>query len=221
MRYAQSCLLLLIIALSGPVSSAELEALAEDCDGCHGPQGVSSDSDMPTIAGQLARYLNASMKSYQNWGRPCVKSAYRHGDTARPATNMCKIAEGLTVDEIEALGQYYEAQEFIAAEQVFDEAKAAAGATLHEEYCETCHKQGGSVAARGPRLAGQWAPYLRVAIRQALSGEHLVPPVMENRLLDFNADNINALMNFYASQQAPDPATSKSNPESETKVEDP
>jgi len=220
MKFARSFLLLLIIVLSASVFAAELETLVEDCDGCHGPQGVSSDSDMPTIAGQLARYLNASMKSYQNWGRPCIKSAYRHGDTSRPVTTMCKVSEGLSTDEIEALGQYYEAQEFIAAKQDFDAAKATAGAALHEQHCETCHKQGGSVPARGPRLAGQWAPYLRVAIRQALGGEHLVPRAMEDRLLDFSADDIDALMNFYASQQAPDSATSNSSPESESKVED-
>jgi sulfide dehydrogenase cytochrome subunit len=220
MKYTRSFLLLLIIVLSASVFAAELETLVEDCDGCHGPQGVSGDSDMPTIAGQLATYLNASMKSYQNWGRPCIKSAYRHGDTTRPVTTMCKISESLSTDEIEALGKYYEAQEFIAAQQDFDTAQAADGANLHEQYCETCHKQGGSVAARGPRLAGQWAPYLRVAIGQALAGEHLVPRVMENRLLDFSADDIDALMNFYASQQAPDPAAGKSDPEPETKAED-
>ncbi len=201
MKFAQNGLLMLM--LISPVSflSAEFEALTENCDGCHGPQGVSSESDVPTIAGQLAGYTNATMKSYQIWGRPCIKCTYRFGDTSRPETTMCKIAEGLDDQQIEALGQHYQAQKFVAARQEFEEAKASAGGDLHEIHCETCHAMGGSLAGRGPRLAGQWAPYLQAAIRQASTGEHLVPPIMEKRLNDFSSEEIDALVNFYASQQ--------------------
>jgi sulfide dehydrogenase cytochrome subunit len=111
------------------------------------------------------------------------------------------IADGLDDQEIEALGQHYEAQKFIAARQQFDQAKAAAGGDLHEIHCETCHAIGGSIAGRNPRLAGQWAPYLQAAIRQTSTGEHLVPPIMEKRLNDFSSEEIDALVNFYASQQ--------------------
>jgi sulfide dehydrogenase cytochrome subunit len=88
MNFAQYGLLMLMLIWPVSVLSAELEALAESCDGCHGPQGVSSESDVPTIAGQLASYTNATMKSYQIWGRPCIKSAYRFGDTSRPETTL-------------------------------------------------------------------------------------------------------------------------------------
>jgi len=201
MKYAQICLLILVLILSFSVFSAEIETLAGDCDSCHGPQGVSSESDMPTIAGQTAAYTQSPMRPYQIWGRPCIKSAYRHGDTSKPVTTMCKIAEDLDDQQIDALGQHYEAQKFVAARQDFDEAKAAAGGDLHEIHCETCHAMGGTIAGRGPRLAGQWAPYLKAAIRYSSTGEHLVPRVMENRLNDFSAEEIDALLNFYASQQ--------------------
>jgi len=201
MNFAQHGLLMLMLIWPVSVLSAELEALTESCDGCHGPQGVSSESDVPTIAGQLTSYTNATMKSYQIWGRPCIKSAYRFGDTSRPQTTMCKIAEGLDDQQIEALGQHYEAQKFVAARQDFDEAKASAGGDLHEIHCETCHAMGGSIAGRGPIVAGQWAPYLKVAVRHSSTGEHLVPRIMEDRLNKFTAEEIDALINFYASQQ--------------------
>ena len=201
MKYAQICLLILVLILSFSVFSAEIETLAGDCDSCHGPQGVSSESDVPTIAGQTAAYIQATMRSYQIWGRPCIKSVYRHGDTSKRVTTMCKIAEGLDDQQIDALGQHYEAQKFVAARQDFDEAKAATGGDLHEIHCETCHAMGGTIAGRGPRLAGQWAPYLKAAIRYSSTGEHLVPRVMEKRLNDFSAEEIDALVNFYASQQ--------------------
>ena len=196
-------ILLIFIIFLFPMSgvATELNELTENCDACHGPQGVSSEKDVPTIAGQLATYIDATMKSYQIWGRPCIKSAYRHGDTSKPVTTMCAIAEGLDEQQIEDLGQHYAAQKFVAARQDFDAEKASAGGDLHEIHCETCHAMGGSIAGRGPILAGQWAPYLKVAVRHSSTGEHLVPRAMENRLNKFSAEEIDALINFYASQQ--------------------
>lgn len=201
MNYIRSGLLAFIMMAPVCVMAADTATLSTDCDSCHGVNGVSSDSDVPTIAGQAASYINATLESYQEWGRPCIKSTYRHGDTSRPATTMCKISEGLALEEIESLSQHYETQTFVAATQDFDAEKAASGGDLHEIHCESCHNMGGSIAGRGPRLAGQWIPYLKVAMKHALTGEHLVPGIMERRLGGFTADEIDALLNFYASQQ--------------------
>ena len=201
MKHIAICLLLVVLSFSTSGFSAELDALTRECDSCHGPQGVSSDDDVPTIAGQTAEYISGSLASYQVWGRPCVKSAYRHGDTARPVTTMCKITEEMAVDDMEALGRYYAEKEFVAAKQDFNPEKAQAGADLHESNCETCHPQGGSVSGPGPILAGQWASYLKTAIRQSSTGEHLVPPLMERKLTDFSSEEIDSLVNYFASQQ--------------------
>ena len=75
------------------------------------------------------------------------------------------------------------------------------GAALHEQYCETCHTNGGKTAGRGPRLAGQWTQYLEATLKFVPTGEHLVPPKMERTVTDFNPADIDRLMNFYASQQ--------------------
>jgi cytochrome c553 len=201
MNFRRLCLLFSLAILPGGLISADLTEQAASCDECHGPLGVSKAKDVPTIAGQPSNYIEATMRVYQQWGRPCIKTAWRDGDLSRPATTMCKISEALTYDEIEALGKYYESQQFVAAKQPFDPALAEIGGDLHEINCESCHAMGGSIAARGPRLGGQWAPYLRTAITQALSGEHLVPPVMEKRLGEFGPEDIDSLVNFYASQQ--------------------
>jgi sulfide dehydrogenase cytochrome subunit len=194
-------LLLLLSALPGPAASQAPDIVTAGCDGCHGNGGVSNRNDVPTIAGQPSAYISASLRNYQQWERPCVKTAAGPDASSASTTDMCRIAEELTFAEIEALGKHYEAQPFVAARQPFDAAQAELGGDLHEIHCETCHAMGGTMAARGPILAGQWAPYLRSAISQALSGEHLVPPVMENRLTDFSAGDIDALVNFYASRQ--------------------
>ena len=201
MKYARLSLLFLLFSLSGQAAAQDFETQLAGCDECHGKQGVSSRNDVPTIAGQPSAYISAALRAYQQWGRPCVKTGYPKSGSSRPATDMCKLAEELTNDEMDALGQYYATQTFVAAKQPFDATSAEAGSDLHEIHCETCHAMGGSIAARGPILAGQWAPYLQTAIAQVLSGEHLVPPVMENRLIEFSTGDIEALVNFYASQQ--------------------
>jgi len=194
-------LLLVVLTFSTSGFAAGLDPLTQLCDGCHGPLGVSSNSDMPTIAGQPGEYITKSLASYQVWGRPCVKSAYRHGDTSRPQTTMCKITEEMSIEDMEALGRHYAEQEFLAAKQEFDPALASFGAELYLKHCQTCHPEGGSVAGQGPILAGQWAAYLKTAIRQSSGGEHLVPPTMERKITDLSPEEIDSLVNYFASQQ--------------------
>ena len=42
----------LILSLSASAAYADFDALVQDCNDCHGPDGVSAHSDVPTIAGQ-------------------------------------------------------------------------------------------------------------------------------------------------------------------------
>ena len=133
----------LLLLMSGPAFSAEVDELAAQCADCHGPDGVSAHEDVPTIAGQSASFLKKTLRTYQVWGRPCIKSEYRSGDTSRPRTDMCQIAEGLTREDIEALSQHYSQLPFRPAEQPFDPDLVPVGAALHQEFCDKCHEQGG------------------------------------------------------------------------------
>ena len=201
MRVFQICILALTPVLCGTALAENVSALAAGCEACHGSQGVSAHPDVPTIAGQSAGYLQKTLSAYQRWDRPCIKSRYRGGDTSRPRTDMCQITEDMSSADIEALANHYSALPFKAAQQDFDPALAAAGSALHETHCEGCHAQGGKVAGRGPRIAGQWIPYLRVSLKYVPTGEHLVPPRMEKGITGLSAEELDSLMNFYASQQ--------------------
>ena len=193
--------LAIAFVLSGTAAGADISELLTVCQDCHGPGGVSSYDDVPTIAGQNASFIEKSLRSYQVWGRPCIKSEYRHGDTSRPKTDMCQVAEGLTSEDMKAVSEHFAALPFKPAAQTFDAAQAARGAALHAEHCELCHEQGGIVPDRGPRLAGQWLPYLRKSLNFVPTGEHLVPPAMESAVVGLSPDDIDDLMNYYASQQ--------------------
>jgi sulfide dehydrogenase cytochrome subunit len=191
----------LLLLMSGPAFSAEVDELVAQCADCHGPDGVSAHEDVPTIAGQSASFLKKTLRTYQVWGRPCIKSEYRSGDTSRPRTDMCQIAEGLTRDDVEALSQHYSQLPFRPAEQPFDPDLVPVGAALHQEFCDKCHEEGGRKPEIGPIIAGQWVPYLRTSLKYVPTGEHLVPPLMEKTVADLAKDEIDALMNFYASRR--------------------
>jgi sulfide dehydrogenase cytochrome subunit len=195
-----ACLALTMLA-AGSVAALDIDGLRAECSSCHGPGGVSLYPDVPTIAGQSSKFLSKQLRSFQLWDRPCVKTQYRTGDQAGTHTDKCEVAGKMSSEEISAIADFYSKQPFKAAEQPFDAQRAAAGAALHDQYCETCHEQGGLANGRGPRLAGQWKPYLRATLKYVPTGEHLVPPMMERKIVDFSAEEINQLLDYYASQQ--------------------
>ena len=85
------------------VNAGDVESIMADCDGCHGPGGVSESSDVPTIAGFPEFVHVDALYVYQDEARPCAESAYRHGDTSKPATTMCAVAAELSEDDIDAI----------------------------------------------------------------------------------------------------------------------
>lgn len=198
---ARAGLIAATMFLCGSVTAADLEALKAECSACHGPLGVSAHADVPTIAGQKPKFIAKTLRGFQLWDRPCVKNVYHTGPKQGTTTDMCQIAAGLDNEDINALAAWYGKQTFVPADQPFDPALAAAGEALHAEHCETCHEQGGRAADRGPRLAGQWTEYLASTIKFVPTGEHLVPPMMERRVADFSKQEIEQLLNYYASQQ--------------------
>jgi cytochrome c553 len=208
--------LLVIVSVAGSALGAppndrpddRLDELVAQCERCHGAGGVSAHEDVPTIAGQTAAFLEKTLRTFRDWGRPCIKSSYRTGDAPQLKTDMCQVAGGLSDEDMRALAGHFSAQPFQAAPQPFDAALAETGAALHQEYCRGCHGEDGSQAGRGPRLAGQWVTYLKTSIRFVPTGEHLVPPAMEEAVIELSPQEIDALMHYYASRQA-DPAAAQ------------
>lgn len=200
-RQLPYCLIALVLSISGAVA-ADLDAITKDCNDCHGDGGVSEWSDVPTIAGISAFVLSDALYLYRDEERPCEESKYRRGDTERPATDMCAVTADMSDDDIEAVAEHYAELSFEAAKQEFDAALAETGKGIHEQECENCHADSGRDAEEDASvLAGQWSDYLREQFEFYAAGKRPQPEKMEAKIKELSKENIEALLNFYASLQ--------------------
>jgi sulfide dehydrogenase cytochrome subunit len=191
---------LLLAANSG--NAEDVQALMGECNDCHGDQGISQWSDVPTIAG-LAEFVHAdALYIYRDEERPCTDSAYRQGDTSRAETNMCAVAADLSDDQIDALAAAYAELPYVSAKQDFNVAKAAAGKAVHDNSCDRCHSKAGmDPEDEAGMLGGQQMGYLRNAFKEYAAESRYQPEKMKEAVDSLSADDIEALLHFYASQQ--------------------
>ena len=184
------------------VSASDLDAITANCNGCHGDDGVSKWSDVPTIAGIDAFVHSEALYVYQDEARPCAESKYRQGDTGRAATTMCAVAAALADEDIEAASAHYAELPFVPAKQNFDAALASAGEAIHEKECSRCHSDGGSNPEdEASILAGQWMDYLKTSFAQFKSGDREKPKQGMEKIAALSDDDVKALLHYYASQQ--------------------
>lgn len=185
-----------------PAWSGDVASMAENCNGCHGPGGQSTDTAIPTIAGISDLVHSDALFAYKDGARKCHETKYLHGDTSRAASDMCKVVENMSEDDMEAIAVHFAGLPFVAAKQPFDAALAAKGKAIHDTDCEKCHSGGGSVAEDDASiLAGQWTGYTKRMFAEYAAGEREQPKSMKAKLDSLSADDIDALLNYYASQQ--------------------
>ena len=184
------------------VASADVDALMQGCNDCHGNNGVSQWSDIPTIAG-LAEFVHVdALYIYQDEARPCAESKYRQGDTSRAATTMCAVAAELSEDDIDALAAAYAELPYVKATQDFDAALAATGKALHDQKCDKCHsEEGTNPEDEAGMLGGQQMGYLRDTFAAYADGSREQPGKMKEALDAMSADEIEALVHYYGSVQ--------------------
>ena len=192
-----------ILMISFPaVASADVDAQMQVCNDCHGTNGVSQSSDVPTIAG-LPEFVHVdALYIYQDEARPCAESDYRQGDTSRAATSMCAVAADLSEDDIDALAAAYAELPYVKATQDFDAALAAAGQALHDQHCDRCHSDAGTNPDdEAGMLGGQQMGYLRNMFAQYADGSREQPGKMQEKVELLTADDVEAIVNYYGSIQ--------------------
>ena len=147
------------LALAIAAARAQPQALATAappsaaaCMACHGPQGNSTISAMPSIAGQPKVFIENQLV------------LIREGLRDVPA--MKAVMGSLNDEEIVALARYFSAQEALPRPGEVQAARFAAGAQVSRRaLCGTCHLPSYAGQNQVPRLAGQDEAYLALTMR--------------------------------------------------------
>ena len=63
-------IIVLVVAATSNVLAADVAKLVEPCEGCHGKNGASKESEIPIIGGYSAGYITDTMVAFKNKERP-------------------------------------------------------------------------------------------------------------------------------------------------------
>lgn len=157
-------------------------AAAAECAACHGEDGNATAADMPSLAGQDARYFIKAMKAYQ--------------DGKRKHQPMFEAVDGLDEDHIADLAAFYAVQE-----PVRRSVRAPLTTAEWIERCERCHGiDGNSTDPRFPMLAGQDRTYLARAL-QSYTGTTRENSLMHAMSAPLTEADIGQIADYYASRE--------------------
>jgi cytochrome c553 len=155
--------------------------LSEGCAACHGEDGNAIKADMPTLAGQDAKYFIKAMKHYK--------------DGKRLYQKMFDAVVDLSEQDMIDLATFYAAQEPLRRN-----VRAPLKSNEWIARCERCHGIGGnSNDPRFPMLAGQDASYLKnTLIAKSASESTGTMHAMAGPLSSMDIERIGT---YFASQQ--------------------
>jgi sulfide dehydrogenase cytochrome subunit len=192
----------LCLAAPAAALAADGATIAEQCVACHGKNGVSTESNIPIIAGYSTKYIVESIKNFRKKIRTCAEVTVPSGPKKGSKSDMCKVVADLSDADADAVAKYLSAQKFVRAKQPFDAAKAKQGIAVYKLRCEKCHENNGaSPDEDNGILAGQWTPYLRDQLANFRAGKRPIDDKMKLRLDKVTKEEEELLLNFYASQQ--------------------
>ena len=185
---------LALVTASG--SAEDFDGLVKRCEICHGEDGNSLVPIFPSISGFSYEGFIHIMNLYRENRRIAIEFQ----QSSDPDYVMSNLARQLSETDIQALAQHFTERPYIPRPQASDPELVSRGANLHELHCEQCHVENGTEPSHeSPALAGQWTPYLRLQFSNIRSGKRLVPKRMAIRFKMLKPEDIEALLNFYAS----------------------
>jgi sulfide dehydrogenase cytochrome subunit len=195
-----ACSVLLGFSLASSTYAADVGKLVETCASCHGKDGASTESDVPIIGGYSVPYLSDTLTAYKQKERPCPETKIRTGEKKGTKTDMCQVAKDMSDGDVKEVTKYFAGKKFVRAQQKFDPALAQKGKKIHENDCEKCHSEAGSLASDDASiLAGQWMPYLDDQFKDFASGKRTPPKKMQSMLKKLDKAGFEALVNYYGS----------------------
>lgn len=197
-RMSRSPLRLTVFLALATVPCTSPAAAVDVCIECHGADGMGkSDPTYPVIAGIPAGHIEEALFAYVDGARKCVTEP-----------RMCESVSALSDEEIAGVAAYFSVQVRGPNNEAFDAELAARGERLHERHCRSCHRppdDAGVADAVGYPLHGQRGDYIRFAIRAYLTGDReTLLRAMAAELSTLDPDDVEALINFYASYRTDD-----------------
>ncbi len=169
-------------------AAADVSGTLTMCTSCHGQDGIGIGGVVPIIAGIPAVVQEDALYAYIDGDRKCGSQPL-----------MCKLVSALTEEQVVDLAAHYAAFPFVPAAEDFDASLAKKGQAVHKEKCAICHGDDNPGDAESSILHGQRKDYLRHAIKQYAAGERSQLPAMEKMMSTLSGDDIDALINYYAS----------------------
>ncbi len=183
MRSILSTAILLIICASRAASAADVKSMpkadtalgsqiaTQVCAACHNPDGNSTASANPKLAGQHPEYLAKQLVDFK-------------ANKTRKTAAMMGFAGAMSVADMRNVSAYYAEQKpkegaarnAIAAKQG---EKIYRGGIPEKSVaaCAGCHGPAGmGIPAQYPRLAGQWAEYTKLQLANFRVGERANDP---------------------------------------------
>ena len=158
------------------------QELAEPCASCHGGDGNASGADMPTLAGQDARYFIKAMTAYQ--------------EGTRKHEGMFGAVDGLSEKDLADLAAFYAVQD-----PVRRNVRTPLTTAEWIDRCERCHGiDGNSTDPRFPMLAGQDPVYLANAL-QSYIGNARGSTTMHAMSEPLEAADIQRIVDYYSTRE--------------------
>jgi cytochrome c553 len=196
--FAAALLATAAVGSASAQDAAEGQKKAAMCIGCHGIVGYQASfpevHKVPMISGQNAKYIVAAL------------NAYKKGDRKHPS--MRGIAGQMSDKDMADVAAFYEKHTGGAAPKLADTPAVAPSekvqALLAKGACASCHGANFSKPIDGsyPKIAGQHADYLRVALTAYGRDSTRVGrnnAIMAGQVKNFNSAELKLLANYIGS----------------------
>jgi cytochrome c553 len=164
------------------LAKSEAKLLTLPCNACHGDSGVSTNSQIPNLAGQKEGYMLAQMKAFRNGSR----------DNEMLSLLLADYSE----EELIKISKYYANIPFIKSKALVIN---KAGQNIRSG-CISCHGMNGkTVNTTWPNLAGQNRDYLLQQLKDFSSKKRtsMIMNVIANEL---NEQQMKDVAEYYQQQ---------------------
>ena len=179
----------IVLTLAGPHVLAEdrgAQIFQNQCASCHGNEGIALKT--PILHGQEPAYIVRSLMAFKHGGR-----------IDQIMMSMNSIASGLTEEDIGSVARYLAGQDPCEIDikidygrEGFREAFSAGREKYASSNCGHCHE---SFHHFAPRIMGQKASYLKLALSQFQAGVR-VAPMMPRMLQSWTEEDFQNVVTY-------------------------